>query len=218
MADKNINTVPELGGNPRIAVIGSVVISFLLFMLIPLSQMLSFQKDKTDITLSEMMLPPPPPPPPEPPPPEEEEFEEEEPEMEEEREPPTLEQLELSLNTDLSTNFSGAFSIPAFEIGANLGNLLFDLEDLDEIPRVLTSVRPVYPTSLRRIGAGGRVVIMFIVDESGTVRLPRIESSTDYAFDKPALDAIKKWRFTAGIKDGRKVKTKMRLPIAFSVR
>lgn len=215
---KNNETLPNLGNNPRTAVIGSALITVLLFILIPLSQMLSFQKDRTDITLTEMMMPPPPPPPPEPPPPEEEDLEEEEPEMEEEREPPTLEQLELTLNTELNANLSGAFAIPAFQIGANLSDLAFDLEDLDEIPKVLTQVRPVYPPSLRRSGSGGRVIILFIVDEAGTVRLPRIETSTDYAFDKPALDAIKKWRFTPGIKDGRKVKTKMRLPISFSVR
>ena len=215
---KNNETLPTLGNNPRTAVIGSVIITVLLFILIPLSQMLSFHKDRTNITLTEMMMPPPPPPPPEPPPPEQEDLEEEDPEMEEEREPPTLEQLELTLSTELNANLSGAFVIPAFQIGANLSDLAFDLEDLDEIPKVITQVRPVYPPSLRRSGSGGRVVVLFIVDESGTVRLPRIENSSDYAFDKPALDAIKKWRFTPGIKDGKKVKTKMRLPISFSVR
>ncbi len=215
---KNNETLPTLGGNPRTAVIGSVIITVLLFILIPLSQMLSFHKDRTNITLTEMMMPPPPPPPPEPPPPEQEDLEVEDPEMEDEREPPTLEQLELTLSTELNANLSGAFVIPAFQIGVNLSDLVFDLEDLDEIPKVITQVRPVYPPSLRRSGSGGRVVVLFIVDESGTVRLPRIENSSDYAFDKPALDAIKKWRFTPGIKDGRKVKTKMRLPISFSVR
>ena len=215
---KNNNTLPSLKGDHRTAVIGSVVITVLLFILIPLSQMLSFQKDRTDITLTELMLPPPPPPPPEPPPPEQEELEEEDPEMEEDREPPTLEQLELTLSTELNANLSGAFVIPAFQIGANLSDLAFDLEDLDEIPKVITQVRPVYPPALRRSGSGGRVVVLFIVDETGTVRLPRIEDSSDYAFDKPSLDAIRKWRFTPVIKDGRKVKTKMRLPLSFSVR
>ena len=61
---KNNETLPTLGNNPRTAVIGSVIITVLLFILIPLSQMLSFHKDRTNITLTEMMMPPPPPPPP----------------------------------------------------------------------------------------------------------------------------------------------------------
>ena len=36
-----------------------------------------------------------------------------------------------------------------------------------------------------------------------------------HAFDKAVLDAIKKWRFTPGIKDGKKVPTVMRLPFSF---
>ena len=92
--------------------------------------------------------------------------------------------------------------------GKFLGEELIELNDLDEIPRVLTSVRPVYPPALRGKGVGGRVIILFIVDEEGIVRLPRIESSSHNAFNKPALDAIEQWLFTPGMRDGKKVKTK----------
>ena len=127
---------------------------------------------------------------------------------------PSLDQLELSMNPNLSGNLGGEFNLPEFEV-SNLSSMIFELEDLDEIPRVISSVSPIYPDTMRRSGLEGRVVILFIVDENGMVKNARVESSTNPAFSKPALDALRKWRFKPGVKDGRKVKTKVRQPMPF---
>ena len=42
------------------------------------------------------------------------------------------------------------------------------------------------------------MTLSFTVDERGRVQNPKVEKSTDPAFDKPALDAIKQWRFEPG--------------------
>ncbi len=195
---------------------GSLIVSLLIFLLLPITQWLSFRRDTSSHIISDVYIPPPPPPPPEPPPPEEEE-EKEEMELEEERKLPSLDQLELSMNPNLSGNLGGEFGIPEFEVGG-LDSMIFELEDLDEIPRVISSVSPIYPDTMRRSGLEGRVVILFIVDENGLVRNARVESATNPAFSKPALDALRKWRFKPGIKDGRKVKTKVRQPMPFILR
>ncbi len=209
---------PKLGYSPAGAVLGSVVITALIFVLLPLTQLLSLRKEKTNIVINDVMLPPPPPPPPEPPPPEEEEEEQDVEDIEEEREPPSLDQLELTLNADISGNLAGDFVLPNFDVSSEMLDMIFELEELDERPRPITQVAPVYPDNMRRSGITARVSVIMIVDEHGMVKNPRIETSTNSAFDKSALDAIKKWRFTPGVKDGRKVKTRMRQPFSFTVR
>src|SRR5262249_44382328 len=49
----------------------------------------------------------------------------------------------------------------------------------------------------------GTVRVVFVVDREGHVVNPQVESSTDPAFEKPALDAVKQWRFEAGTRRGR---------------
>jgi len=208
---------PRLGGNPGGATASAIGISLMIFLLLPISQYLSWQKDPNIHRVNNSVLPPPPPPPPEPPPPEEEEEEEEEIEMEEQRTPPSLSQLELSLNADVNLG-SADFGVPLFEVNEGLlGDMIFDLEDLDEVPRPLQQIAPAYPDRLRRQGIRGKANVLFVVDETGRVISPRIEKSTHSDFDRPALEAIRKWRFTAGVKDGRKVKTRMRQPFSFSL-
>lgn len=207
---------PRIKDKPAHAVYGSLGVSLLIFLLLPITQWLSFQRDSNIHKITDVYLPPPPPPPPEPPPPEEEEEEEEELELEEQRKLPSLDQLELSLNPSLSGNLGGEFGLPEFEV-TDLANMIFELEELDEIPRVISRVSPIYPDTMRRAGLNGRVVLFFIVDENGMVKSARVEETSNPAFSRPALDAVRKWRFRPGIKDGRKVKTKMRQPMAFSL-
>ena len=105
----------------------------------------------------------------------------------------------------------GEFGLPEFEV-SDLSSMKFELGELDEIPRVISRVSPIYPEKMRRARLEGRVVLYFIVDENGVVKNARVESATN-----PALDALRKWRFKPGIKDGRKVKTRMRQPMTFSL-
>jgi len=207
-----------LGGNPGGATVSSIAISLMIFLLLPISQYLSWQKDPNIHRVNNAALPPPPPPPPEPPPPEQEELEEEELEMEEQRTPPSLSQLELSLNADINVGGDGDFGVPMFTVNEGaLGDMIFELEDLDEPPRPIQRIAPVYPDTLRRQGIRGRANVLFVVDEQGRVISPRIESSTHSDFDRAAFEAIRKWRFTPGVKDGRKVKVRMRQPFSFSL-
>jgi protein TonB len=53
------------------------------------------------------------------------------------------------------------------------------------------------------------------VEASGKVADPRVEKSTHTAFDKPALDAVKQWKFEPAVKAGQRVACKMRVPIRF---
>jgi TonB family protein len=74
---------------------------------------------------------------------------------------------------------------------------------------------PRYPPSMCNQKLEGRAVILFIVDTTGRVIEARIEEASHPDFGKAAVDAILKWRFEPGLKDGQRVKFKMRIPIPF---
>lgn len=89
----------------------------------------------------------------------------------------------------------------------------FNMSDIDQKPRVLYQSAPTYPSGMRNIE--GSVTLIFIVEVNGRVSNVRVEKSTNAAFEKPALDAIKQWRFEPASKGGKKVPSKMRIPIRF---
>ncbi|HEX2853303.1 MAG TPA: TonB family protein [Opitutaceae bacterium] len=84
-------------------------------------------------------------------------------------------------------------------------------------PRPISRQDPVYPTTMRRYGLTGQVLIEFEVDEAGNVINPIINESDNPAFDLPALKALLAWKFQPGTNDGKPVKTKMKVPIIFSL-
>ncbi|MCS7049918.1 MAG: energy transducer TonB, partial [Verrucomicrobiae bacterium] len=94
---------------------------------------------------------------------------------------------------------------------------IFSLGDLDQKPRVIFQIPPVYPPELRSRGVQGTVYVTFVVDRTGRVVNPSIEKSTDPRFERPALDAVKQWRFEPGMRNGQEVQFKMRVPITFSL-
>ncbi len=91
----------------------------------------------------------------------------------------------------------------------------FSLAEIDQKPRPILQGAPLYPAEMRgkKIEAG--VTVIFVVDSSGRVSNPRIEKSTHPAFEKPALDAVKQWKFEPAVKAGQRVGCKLRVPIRF---
>ncbi|MCG8525723.1 MAG: energy transducer TonB [Opitutales bacterium] len=188
-----------------------------LFIAIPLIQAISTGlKDPNKITDTSFALPPPPvleieaPPPPK--------QEEEQEEIEIDKEPPklSLEQLEMALNPgtgDIAGSINLDLSIDANSLGTE--DLIFDIEDVEEKPRALRQVPPVYPAVLQRKKVQGVVYLVFVIDDKGTVMVPRVERSTHPEFEKPAVDAIKRWKFSPGKRAGQPVKVRVRLPLQF---
>jgi protein TonB len=91
----------------------------------------------------------------------------------------------------------------------------FSLAEIDQKPRALFQTAPSYPSELRTRKIEGVVQVLFVVDQQGKVVNARAEQSTHEAFTKPALDAVRRWKFEPGVKGGQKVQCKMRVPIRF---
>lgn len=111
--------------------------------------------------------------------------------------------------------FVAAAGTSAEDLGAALDT--FDVSELESRPEVVSQVAPAYPTELRKARVEGTVTLVFLLTDDGRVEDPRVETSSRPEFEKPALDAVRRWRFRPGMKDGQAVKTHMRLPIRFRV-
>ncbi len=87
---------------------------------------------------------------------------------------------------------------------------------LDRQPKVSFRAAPVYPADMRDQGIAGSVVVSLVVDSKGEVREAFAAKSTRREFEAAAIEAVKQWKFDAGVKGGRAVNTRMDVPIEFS--
>ena len=99
-------------------------------------------------------------------------------------------------------------------VGEKLGQI-FDISQLDRVPEPVVQPPPVYPFELRRDVETGRVVVGFIVDSKGDVVAPYVVESSHRGFEVAAITGVAKWKFRPGIKGGKRVNTRMQVPIIF---
>lgn len=133
--------------------------------------------------------------------------------------------LEQALNGQASGgDFSDALSFASggrLGAGGGTGTLdeqsenAFSLAEIDQKPRVVFQTAPLYPSEMRGKKLEGSVTLLFVVDTEGKVQSPRVEKSSHPAFEKPALEAVKQWKFEPAVKGGQRVGCKMRVPIRF---
>lgn len=89
------------------------------------------------------------------------------------------------------------------------------LASADRPPQVVSQKDPEYPFSMRLSGNRGKVVLQFVVDPNGDVVKVEVVSSSHPDFEAPAVEALLKWKFKPGLKDGRPVFARMQVPIIF---
>lgn len=200
---------------------GAVAATLLFLLVLPLTQVIG-QPPAADTLVRSVdtaNLPPPPPPDLEPEP--EKEPEPKAPELKEAAPPLDLAQLEVALDPGAGGGSGGwtaaDFGVKLVTLASSTGgdvDTLFSLSDLDQKPRVLYQPSPVLDANLRK-KAPGSVVVVFIVDPSGRVEKPTVQSSSDPALEGPALAAVKQWKFEPGKRNGQAVRFRMRVPISF---
>ena len=204
--------------NRILVIVGAAGLMVAFFLVLPLMQALATPPDKDllvgSIDSAKLEAPEAPP-----------EIEEEEPEQEEEKPPELAEeappldlsQLELALNPVAGGGMmSGDFAVNlnTFSSGDQGSDTLFSIAELDQKPRVVYSPSPTITNEMRK-KSPGKVYVIFIVNENGRVENPKIQSSSDTAFEAEALKAIKKWKFEPGKRGGKAVRSRMRLPFVF---
>lgn len=109
-------------------------------------------------------------------------------------------------------------TLRAFLLGAVLGAVssLWGAPGA-EAPVAVRMIPPKFPPELADKGVSGVVSVRCTINEKGHVIEPVVEKSSDSAFEKPALEAVAKWRFKPATKDGAPVPAKVSIPIRFTV-
>jgi len=199
----------------------SALLTLLFFLVLPLIQAITPEPEPSQpqAAFDVGALPPPEVELPDEPEPEPEEEEPEPPELAEEAPLLDLAQLEMALNPSLGEGWGGPdFDSDALaKLGRGSGggvDSLFSAADLDERPRPIHQPSP-NPTAEARRNAPGKVTVLFIVDEKGQVENPIAKNPDHPSFVKPALDAVRQWRFRPGKREGEPVKFRMKVDIQF---
>ena len=119
---------------------------------------------------------------------------------------------------EVGGDFGVDFGISAEALGAQVKQLVFEIGDLDEPPRPLARLDPIYPPQARMRKAEGHVVVEFVVAADGSVRdVAVISSQPGELFVSSAVRAIERWRFVPGNKDGESVATRVRQRVEFKL-
>ncbi|HEX5474129.1 MAG TPA: M56 family metallopeptidase [Vicinamibacterales bacterium] len=85
-------------------------------------------------------------------------------------------------------------------------------------PRMLKHVRPVYPPEMRAAGREGVVPIEAIIRRDGTVGSVRVLSADVHPdFVIAAVDAVRQWRYSPTLLNGRPVDVVMNVSITFTL-
>ena len=92
---------------------------------------------------------------------------------------------------------------------------VFNAADIDQKPRAVYQSAPAYPADMRGKKVEGVVTLIFVVESTGRVSDLKVESSSNPSFERPAVDAVRRWKFDPGLKGGQAVPCKMRIPIRF---
>lgn len=78
---------------------------------------------------------------------------------------------------------------------------------------------PNYPAEERRRNIQGTTVIIVSIDASGGVIDVEVErSSGNRNLDREAVKAARRWRFNPETRDGRKISSRVRVPVEFVLR
>jgi TonB family protein len=92
----------------------------------------------------------------------------------------------------------------------------------DKMPEIVGGIaalmnKIVYPKEEKAKGNSGKVLIAVYINEDGITDKIEISKSVNENFDRAAADAVGQVKFTPGVLDGKKVKTKIFLPIMFKL-
>jgi len=107
---------------------------------------------------------------------------------------------------------------PAFTLAPPALPSIFEVGELDQAPRPLSQIRPIYPPRARMQRVEGWVELEFVVGTDGSVgELRATARDPDETFVEPALQAARRWRFEPGQRDGQAVPTRVRQRVTFQL-
>jgi protein TonB len=98
----------------------------------------------------------------------------------------------------------GGFGGGAYRIGGGVS-----------APTVLVKVEPEYSEEARKAKWQGTVVLSLVVDENGAAQGIKVTKSLGLGLDQKAIEAVLRWRFKPGMKDGKPVPVMASIEVNF---
>jgi periplasmic protein TonB len=99
--------------------------------------------------------------------------------------------------------------------GGGFGGGVFRVGGGVTAPTLLYKVEPEYSEEARKAKFQGTVVLYVEVDPSGKAINPRVIRSLGLGLDEKAIEAVRKWKFKPGYKDGRPVTVAATIEVNF---
>jgi len=82
-------------------------------------------------------------------------------------------------------------------------------------PVLISKTEPEYSEAARKAKFSGTVLLSLVVDEHGMPRDIKVIRPLGLGLDEKAVEAVQKWRFRAGLKDGHPVATQATIEVSF---
>lgn len=82
-------------------------------------------------------------------------------------------------------------------------------------PSILRKVEPEYSEEARKAKWQGTVKLSVVIDETGHARDIKVEKSLGLGLDQKAIEAVEKWLFKPGMKDGKPVAVYATIEVTF---
>lgn len=93
-----------------------------------------------------------------------------------------------------------------------------DVSDLDTPPHVVRATLPAYPAMALRQRAEATILVTALVNESGDViDVKVLRGDKRFGFEDSAIRAVRSTKFSAPVKDGKRVKSWFAVPIVFKL-
>jgi TonB family protein len=99
--------------------------------------------------------------------------------------------------------------------GGNMGGGAYRIGGGVSPPQVVFKVEPEYSEEARKAKFQGTVVLFVVVDEKGNPRDLKVIRPLGLGLDQKAIEAVEKWRFKPGMKDGRAVPVQATIEVNF---
>lgn len=99
--------------------------------------------------------------------------------------------------------------------GGNMGGGAYRIGGGVSPPSILYKVEPEYSEEARKAKFQGTVLLYVVVDEKGNPRDIRIIRPLGLGLDQKAVEAVEKWKFSPGKKDGKPVPVQAQIEVNF---
>lgn len=99
--------------------------------------------------------------------------------------------------------------------GGNMGGGAYKIGGGVSPPSVLFKVEPEYSEEARKAKFQGTVVLFVVVDEKGNPRELKVVRPLGLGLDQKAIEAVEKWKFRPGMKDGHAVPVQATIEVNF---